>query len=150
MWRCFSCWKKTEQHLPFLGGIIFFFWPSKATHEEQWWLSVDFLGPPGVSWDVCHVCKVISLLMEGVKSTAALTPAGPIARRSRSECGLVASSLCVKEVLWVKMVLPKPGWYFWINLYIKNPSETEGSVLEVWGLNFMVRYTCVLIKIVLK
>ncbi|XP_010120969.1 PREDICTED: selenoprotein S [Chlamydotis macqueenii] len=29
--------------------------------------------------------------------------AGPIARRSRSECGLVASCLCVKEVLWVKM-----------------------------------------------
>lgn len=29
--------------------------------------------------------------------------AGPIARRSRSECGLVASCFCVKEVLWVKM-----------------------------------------------
>lgn len=45
----------------------------------------------------------------GVKSTAALTPAGPTARRSRSECGQVASSFCVKEVLWVKMVPAKPG-----------------------------------------
>jgi len=35
--------------------------------------------------------------------TAVRKQAGPIARKSGSECGPVASCFCVKEVLWIKM-----------------------------------------------